>query len=144
MSYRLGEAQDGTYLFTYNCSLDWSKPFEIMCDAFDFAIGAVLEQRVDNKQHVIYYSSRILNDAQLHYTTTEKEFLAVVFALEKFRPYLLGFKTIIFTDHYALRYLMMKKDAKARLIRWILLLQEFDLEIRDKKGVESIIADHLS
>ena len=82
---------------------------------------------------MIYYSSRTLNDAQLNYITTEKEFLAVVFALEKFRPYLLGFKTTIFTDHSTLRYLMMKKDAKARLIRWIILLQEFDLEIRDKK-----------
>ena len=100
-----------------------------MCDASDFAIGAVLGQRIDNKLHVIYYSSRTLNDAQLNYTTTEKEFLAVVFALEKFRPYLLGSKTIIFTDHSALRYLMMKKDAKARLIHWILLLQEFNLEI---------------
>jgi len=112
---------------------DWSKPFEIMCDASNFAIGIVLGQRKDNKQHVIYYSSRTLNDAQVNYTTTKKEFLAVVFALEKFRPYLLGTKTTIFTNHSALRYLMLKKDAKARLIRWILLLQEFDLEIRDKK-----------
>ena len=104
-----------------------------MCDASDFTIGVVLGQRIDNKQHVIYYSSWTLSDAQLNYTTTEKEFLAVVFALKKFRPYLLGSKTTIFVDHSALRYLMMKKDAKARLIRWI-LLQEFNLEIRDKKG----------
>ena len=75
-----------------------------MCDASDFAIGAY-----DNKQHVIYYSSRTLNDAQLNYTTTEKEFLAVVFALEKFCLYLLGSKTIIFTDHSALRYLMKEE-----------------------------------
>jgi len=67
-----------------------------------------------------------------------------VFALEKFHPYLLGSKTTIFTNHSALRYLMMKKNAKARLIRWILLLQEFDLKIRDKKGIENIVADHLS
>ena len=67
-----------------------------------------------------------------------------MFALEKFRPYLLGSKTTIFIDHSALRYLMMKKDAKARLIRWILLLHEFDLEIRDKKGLENVVADHLS
>jgi len=80
-----------------------------MCDAFDFAIGPVLGQHIDNKQHVIYYSSRTLNDAQLNYTTIEKEFLAVVFALENFHPYLLGTKTTIFTDHSALRYLMLNK-----------------------------------
>ena len=67
-----------------------------------------------------------------------------MFELKKFRPYLLGTKTIIFTDHSALQYLMHKKDVKARLIRWILLLQEFDLEIRDKMAVENVVADHLS
>jgi len=63
---------------------DWSKMFEIMCDTSDFTISAVLEQHINNKQHMIYYSSRTLNDAQMNYTTTAKEFLAVVFALEKF------------------------------------------------------------
>ena len=74
-----------------------------MCDASDFAIGALLGQGLDNKQHMIYYSSRTLNDAQMNYTTTEKKFLVVVLALEKFRPYPLGSKTTIFTDHSALR-----------------------------------------
>jgi len=86
---------------------------------------------------MIYYSSKTINDSQLNYTTTEKKFLAVVFTLEKFHPYLLGSKITIFTDHSALKYLMLKKDAKARLIRWI-LLQEFNLEIRDKKGAEKL------
>jgi len=75
---------------------------------------------------------------------TEKEFLAIVFALEKFRPYLLGSKTVIYTDHSVFKYLMTKKEAKAWLIRWILLLQEFDLEIRDKRDMENVVADHLS
>uniref|UniRef100_A0A2N9ET94 RNA-directed DNA polymerase n=1 Tax=Fagus sylvatica TaxID=28930 RepID=A0A2N9ET94_FAGSY len=123
---------------------DWSLPFEIMCDASDYAVGAVLGQRKDKKPHVIYYASRTLNSAQMNYTTTEKELLAVVFALDKFRSYLMGTSIVVFTDHAALRYLLSKKDAKARLIRWILLLQEFNLQIKDKKGVENVVADHLS
>ena len=122
----------------------WDLPFEIMTDASDFALGAVLGQRVDNKPSVIYYASHTLNDAQKNYTTTRKELLAVVFALDKFRSYVVGSPVTIFTDHSALKYLLAKKDTKPRLIRWILLLQEFDIIIRDKKGVENVVADHLS
>ena len=93
---------------------------------------------------MIYYASKTLNEAQRNYTTTEKELLAVVFALDKFRAYLVGSSIVVFTDHSALKYLLTKQDAKARLIRWILLLQEFNLQIRDKKGVENVVADHLS
>ena len=71
----------------------------------------------------------MLNDAQLNYAITKKELLAVVFAFEKFRPYLIGNKVIMFIDHSAIKYLMTKKDAKPRLIRWVLLLQEFDVKI---------------
>ncbi|GJV87685.1 reverse transcriptase domain-containing protein [Tanacetum coccineum] len=90
---------------------DWDLPFEIMCDASDFAVGAVLGQ---------------------------------LYAFEKFWPYLVLSKSIVYTDHSALKYLLAKQDAKPRLLRWILLLQEFDVVIRDKKGAENLAADHLS
>ncbi|KAL2249932.1 UNVERIFIED_CONTAM: Retrovirus-related Pol polyprotein from transposon 17.6 [Sesamum indicum] len=123
---------------------DWNHPFEIMCDASNHAIGAVLGQKIGKDPHVIYYASRMLDSAQSNYTTTEKELLAIVFALEKFRHYLLGTKVVVYSDHAALRYLLSKKEAKPRLIRWILLLQEFNLTIKDKKGAENLVADHLS
>ena len=125
-------------------SLNWDLPFEIMCDASDFAVGAVLGQRIDKKPTAICYASKTLADTQLNYTTTEKELLVVVFALEKFRPYILGSKIIVYTDRAALKYLLSKKEAKPRLIRWVLLLQEFNLEIKGKKGSENSMADHLS
>jgi hypothetical protein len=123
---------------------DWSQPFEIMCDASDYAVGAVLGQRKEGRVHTVYYTSKPLSEAQLHYATVEKELLAVVFAFEKFRSYIMNSKVIAYTDHAAIKYLLAKKGAKPRLIRWILLLQEFDVEIRDKKGVENVVADHFS
>ncbi|GJT87757.1 putative nucleotidyltransferase, ribonuclease H [Tanacetum coccineum] len=125
-------------------SPDWNVPFELMCDASDFAVGAVLGQRIDGKFKPIYYASKTLNNAQEHYTTTEKELLAVVFSFDKFRQYLILSKTVVYTDHSALKYLFSKEDAKPRLIRWVLLLQGFDIEIKDKKGAENLAADHLS
>ncbi|GJV32983.1 reverse transcriptase domain-containing protein [Tanacetum coccineum] len=98
---------------------DWDLPFEIMCDASDFAIGAVLGQRKEKYFWPIHYASKTLSDAQTHYTTTEKELLAVVYAFEKFWSYLILSKTIVYTDHSALKFAI-------------------------KKGAENLAADHLS
>ena len=79
---------------------------------------------------MIYYASKLLDDAQINYTTIEKELLAIVYAFDKFRSYLMGQKVIVYSNHTALKYLLSKKDAKPRLLRWILMLQEFDWEVR--------------
>ncbi|XP_021763681.1 uncharacterized protein LOC110728330 [Chenopodium quinoa] len=154
--------KDAPFVFTNDCLLafyrlkealisapiiqppNWELPFELMCDASDFAIGSVLGQRKDNKLHAIYYTIKTLYDSQRNYTTMEKEFLAIVHAIEKFRSYLLGSKVIVFTDHASLKYLLSKKEPKLRLLRWVLLLQDYDIETRDKKGSENVVVDHLS
>ncbi|GKA77920.1 reverse transcriptase domain-containing protein [Tanacetum coccineum] len=123
---------------------DWDLPFELMCDASDFAIGAVLGQRHEKHFKPIHYASKTMTEAESRYTTTEKEMLAVVYAFEKFRSYLILNKSIVYTDHSALKYLFAKKDSKARLLRWVLLLQEFDFNVIDTKGAENLAADHLS
>nr|GEY04726.1 reverse transcriptase domain-containing protein [Tanacetum cinerariifolium] len=88
--------------------------------------------------------STSVKDAQAHYTTTEKELLVVVYAFEKFQPYLVLSKSIVYSDHTTLKYLLAKQDAKPRLLWWILLLQEFDVIIHDKKRAVNLVADHLS
>nr|GEZ04248.1 reverse transcriptase domain-containing protein [Tanacetum cinerariifolium] len=113
----------------------------IICD---YAVGAVLAQRIEKHFRPIHYASKTMNQAEANYTTTEKEMLAVVYAFEKFRSYLIMNKSIIYTDHSALKYLFAKKDAKARLLRWILLLQEFDFKVIDTRRAENYAADHLS
>ena len=113
-----------------------------MCDASGVALGVVLGQRKNKILHPIYYASKALNKAQKNYRVTEQEFLALVFAFEKFLSYLLGTRVIVHTDHSTLRYFMAKKDAKPRLIHWVLVLQEFDFEVMDRKGTENQVADH--
>ena len=88
-----------------------------MYDASDYAVGVVLGQRRDNIFRPIYYASKTLNEAKENYTTIEKEMLVVVYSCDKFRPYILCSKVTLYTDHVTIRYLMMKKEAKPRLIR---------------------------
>nr|GEW71252.1 reverse transcriptase domain-containing protein [Tanacetum cinerariifolium] len=118
----------------------WDMPFELMCDASDFAIG----QRQDKHVRPIYYASKTMTEAESNYTTMEKEMLAVVYAFKKFRYYLIMNKSIVYTDHSALKYLFAKKDSQARLLCWVLLLQEFTFKVIDIKGAENLAADHLS
>ena len=113
-----------------------------MCDASDYAMGAVLRQRIEKIFRAIYYSIKTFNEAQENYSTTENEMSAMVFACENFKPCILGSHVIIHNDHATIKYLMAKKGAKPRLIRWV--LQEFNLEIKDKKCSDNVIADHLS
>ncbi|GKE12737.1 reverse transcriptase domain-containing protein [Tanacetum coccineum] len=123
---------------------DWDLPFELMCDASDFSIGVVLGQRHEKHFRPIHYASKTMNEAESHYTKMEKEMLAVVYAFEKFWSNLILNKSIAYTDHSALKYLFAKKDSKARLLRWVLLLQEFKFKVIDTKGAENLAANHLS
>nr|GEX44243.1 reverse transcriptase domain-containing protein [Tanacetum cinerariifolium] len=123
---------------------DWDLPFELMCDASDFVIGVVLGQRQEKHFRRMHYASKTMTESKLNITTTEKEMLAVVYAFEKFRSYLIMNKSIVYTDHSALKYLFAKKDSKVRLLCWVLLLQEFTFKVIDTKGAENLAADHLS
>lgn len=122
----------------------WDLSFELTCDTSESTLEAVLSQRKDEHFHPIAFASKTMNPAQENYTTMEKELLAIVFPLDKFRSYLLLSKVIILSNHAVLRFLMTKADAKPRLIHWILLLQEFDVEIHDRKGTKNKVAYHLS
>nr|GEU93313.1 reverse transcriptase domain-containing protein [Tanacetum cinerariifolium] len=123
---------------------NWDQPLELMCDASDFAIGAFLGQRHEKHFKPSHYASKTMNDAETNYTTIEKVMLAVVYAFKKFQSYLIMNKSIVHMDHSALKYLFAKKDAKERLLRWVLLLQEFDFKVLDTKREENLAADHLS
>jgi hypothetical protein len=123
---------------------DWTLPFHISSDASDTAIGAVLGQEEDHLPYAIYFISKNMSPAELNYTVTEKEFLAVIYAINKFRHYITGYSTFVHTDHSAIKYLMNKPITNARVTRWLLLLQEFDITIVDRPGKENVVADLLS
>nr|GEU59541.1 hypothetical protein [Tanacetum cinerariifolium] len=106
-------------------ALDWDLPFELMCNASNFAIRVVLGKCQENHFSPIHYASKIMIEAESHHRTMEKEMLDVVYAFKKLWSYLIMNKSIVYTDHSALKYFFAKKDSKARLLRWVLLLQEF-------------------
>ncbi|GJU85040.1 reverse transcriptase domain-containing protein [Tanacetum coccineum] len=117
----------------------WNLPFELMCDASDFAIGAVFKTRHDEGIFSLYIMLvKTMTKLKIHSYLGKGIAWPVVYDFEKFRPYLVLSKSIVYTDHSALKYLMNKQDAKPRLLRWVLLLQEFDITIRDKKGSENL------
>nr|GEV04024.1 reverse transcriptase domain-containing protein [Tanacetum cinerariifolium] len=118
--------------------------FELMCDASDFVIDAVLEQHQEKHFRPIHYASKTMTKAESNYTTTKKEMLAVECVFEKFWSYLIMNKSIVYTDHSALKYLFGKNDSKARLLCWVLLLQEFTFKVIDTKVAENLAAGHLS
>lgn len=123
---------------------DFNKPFSIHCDASNFAIGAVLTQEIDNEPHPIAYISRKLRGAEVNYHTTEKECLAVVFALDKFRAYIEGYKFKVYTDHNALIWLFKKENLESRLARWVAKISQHDFETFYTKGKSNIVPDALS
>jgi hypothetical protein len=123
---------------------DWTLPFHISSDASDTAIGAVLGQEEYHLPYAIYFISKNMSPAELNYTVTEKEFLAVIYAINKFRHYITGYSTFVHTDHSAIKYLMNKPITNARVTRWLLLLKEFDITIVDRPGKENVVADSLS
>lgn len=122
---------------------DFSKPFIVQTDACDNGIGAVLTQVLDGQERVVMYISRTLQPAEQKWCVREKEALAIIFACESFRPYLIGTKFTIQTDHQSLQWLM-KAQAPARLVRWALKLIDFDFVIQYRKGASNSNADCLS
>lgn len=123
---------------------DFSLPFIVQTDASDFGLGAVLSQMRNDEEHVICYLSRSLTKAERKYSTTEKECLAVLFAVEKLRPYLEGTRFTVVTDHYSLKWLNSIKDPVGRIARWAVRLQQYDFEIIHRKGKEHVVPDTLS
>lgn len=123
---------------------DFTKPFNLTCDASNYAISAILSQGPIGKDRPVAYASRTLNKCEINYSTTEKELLAIVWGCNSFRPYLFGRKFIIVTDHRPLKWLFNHTDPSSKLQRWRLQLQEFEYEIIYRKGKLNSAADALS
>lgn len=123
---------------------DFSKEFQLHCDASDYAIGAVLTQEIDGQQHPIIFVNRLLTSAERKYTTTEKECKAVLWAIEKLRPYLEGFTFTVYTDHSSLLWLQKLDCPSGRLARWAMSLLAHDIRIVHRPGAQNQVPDALS
>ena len=123
---------------------NWDLPFQISSDASEITIGAILSQEEDKKPYAIYYINKNLTPAKLNYTVTKKEFLAVIYAINKFKHYITGYPVVLYTDHSAIKYLANKPITNGRVTRWLILLQEFNITIKDRPGKENLVADFLS
>jgi len=123
---------------------NWDLPFHIHADSYEKYIAAYLGQIDEKFPYTIYFINKNLSKFELNYTVTEKELLAVVHSLNKFRHYTTSYQIVVHTDHVAIRYLMNKPDVNAKIIIWLILLQQFDLTIIDKLGRENVVEDFLS
>lgn len=119
-------------------------PFQVQTDASDFGLGAVLTQTIDGNEHVISYISRSLTPNERKFSTTEKECLAVVWAVEKFRPYIEGTHFEVITDHFSLQWLHSLKDPCGRLARWSVRLQQYSFDVVHRRGRDHVVPDCLS
>jgi hypothetical protein len=123
---------------------NWSLPFHISTDASNISLGGVLGQKENQQNYAIYFTSKNLTPPELNYIVTEKEFLAVVHAINKFRHYITGYEVFVHTDHSDIRFFMNKPVTTGRITRCLLLLQEFNITIVDQPGKENLVADFLS
>jgi hypothetical protein len=123
---------------------NWKIPFHISTDASYISIGVFLGQEEDKKPYAIYFISNNLSPVELNYTVIEKEFLVVIHAINKFCHYITGYPFILYTDHSTIKYLANKPITNGQVTRWLLLLQEFDITIKDQPEREILIADFLS
>jgi hypothetical protein len=123
---------------------NWSLPFHICTDASNIALGVVLGQRENQMPYVIYFVSKNLSPSKANYTVIEKELLVVVHAINKFRHYIIGYQAFVHTDHSAIKFLMKKPVTNPRVTRWMLLLQEFNINIINRPSKNNLVVDFLS
>jgi hypothetical protein len=123
---------------------NWNLPFHISIDASNTTTGGVLRQKEDHQSYAIYFVSKNMSPTELNYTVTEKEFLVVFHAINKFHHYITGYEVFVHTDHSSIRFLMNKPITNGRVTRWLLLLQEFNITVLDRPGKDNVEANFLS